>query len=206
MERQSQRVYSARVAEITGLSAKHIKEAAHLYPGESSYCLCYGNYPESHWTYNVMAIANLAMLCGQVGAETGVYPLRGQNNVRGPVIWAACPIISFIPAGEDAEVRAKFVGLGSETTFMGSLTLTEMFRAAWLGNQGMYIMYETRYCRIQTHPVEKASRLWTSWYRYFPDRNLPPGPCGLTRGTFGDNEGLLLIRNGEYKESARFHL
>ena len=35
-------------------------------------------------TENVQNLANLAMLCGQIGkASSGVNPLRGQNNVQG---------------------------------------------------------------------------------------------------------------------------
>ena len=41
--------------------------------------------------HNVMAIANLAMLTGNIGREgVGVNPLRGQNNVQG-----ACDMGSF---------------------------------------------------------------------------------------------------------------
>ena len=35
-------------------------------------------------TDNVIAMANLAMVCGQVGKEfSGIYPMRGQDNVQG---------------------------------------------------------------------------------------------------------------------------
>ena len=38
----------------------------------------------SNGTDMVMTLANLAMLCGQVGKpSTGVNPLRGQSNVQG---------------------------------------------------------------------------------------------------------------------------
>ena len=42
-------------------------------------------------TDNVIAMANLAMVSGQVGKEfSGIYPMRGQNNVQGPVMWGPC--------------------------------------------------------------------------------------------------------------------
>ena len=48
------------------------------------YLLYHGDYPAHHGTDNVKALANLAMLCGNVGVPgTGVNPLRGQNNVQG---------------------------------------------------------------------------------------------------------------------------
>ena len=43
-------------------------------------------------TDNIIAIANLAMVCGQVGREfSGVYPMRGQNNVQGACDIGALP-------------------------------------------------------------------------------------------------------------------
>ena len=43
-------------------------------------------------TDNVLALANLAMLTGNIGRPgTGVNPLRGQNNVQGACDMGALP-------------------------------------------------------------------------------------------------------------------
>ena len=46
----------------------------------------------SHGTDGVMAVANLALLTGNIGKpSTGVNPLRGQNNVQGACDMGALP-------------------------------------------------------------------------------------------------------------------
>ena len=46
----------------------------------------------THGTDNVLAVANLAMLTGNIGRPgTGVNPLRGQNNVQGACDMGALP-------------------------------------------------------------------------------------------------------------------
>ncbi len=46
----------------------------------------------SHGTQNVFAIANLALMTGNLGKEsTGVNPLRGQNNVQGATDMGCIP-------------------------------------------------------------------------------------------------------------------
>jgi len=75
-----------RVADITGVPAEDIRNAARLYAGaeRASIIYCMGVTQHASGTNGVMAIANLAMLTGNVGKEgTGVNPLRGQNNVQG---------------------------------------------------------------------------------------------------------------------------
>ena len=61
-------------------------------------------------TENVQNLANLAMLCGQIGkASSGVNPLRGQNNVQGGCDMGA--IHTVFPGYQkvaDPAVREKF--------------------------------------------------------------------------------------------------
>jgi formate dehydrogenase alpha subunit len=74
------------VAEITGISAQEIIDAARLYAGaeRGSILYCMGITQHTTGTDNVKSLANLAMLCGNLGIEGGgVNPLRGQNNVQG---------------------------------------------------------------------------------------------------------------------------
>ncbi|MCP4981764.1 MAG: molybdopterin-dependent oxidoreductase, partial [Gammaproteobacteria bacterium] len=137
-----------RVAEITGVSAEKIVEAAHLYATAECASIVYSMGITQHVTGvdNVRSLANLAMITGQIGRPgTGVNPLRGQNNVQGSCDMAALP--NYYPAYQlvsDANVRARFekawnAGL-SDTPGM---TVTQMFPAVLAGKiKAMYIMGE----------------------------------------------------------------
>ncbi len=74
------------VEQITGIPAQDIIDAARLYAGaeRGSILYCMGITQHTTGTDNVKSLANLAMLCGNLGIEGGgVNPLRGQNNVQG---------------------------------------------------------------------------------------------------------------------------
>src|SRR5512143_751443 len=74
----------ARVAEITGVQVEDLFTAARLYGGNKPGSICYAMGITQHTVghNNVLAIANLAMLTGNIGKPgAGVDPLRGQNNV-----------------------------------------------------------------------------------------------------------------------------
>ncbi|MCD6435320.1 MAG: formate dehydrogenase subunit alpha [Clostridiales bacterium] len=73
-------------AEICGIDADDIRKAARLYGKAKVASIFYamGITQHTSGTYNVAAIANLSMLCGNIGKEAGgVNPLRGQSNVQG---------------------------------------------------------------------------------------------------------------------------
>ena len=72
--------------QITGIPAGELVEAARIYAGgrRGSILYCMGITQHTTGTDNVKSLANLAMLCGNLGIEGGgVNPLRGQNNVQG---------------------------------------------------------------------------------------------------------------------------
>ena len=67
------------VEEITGIPAQDLIEAARLYAGaeRGSILYCMGITQHTTGTDNVKSLANLAMLCGNLGIEGGgVNPLR----------------------------------------------------------------------------------------------------------------------------------
>lgn len=73
-------------ATITGVAAQTIREAARLFATGGKAAIYYGLGVTEHsqGSTAVMAIANLAMLTGNIGMSgVGVNPLRGQNNVQG---------------------------------------------------------------------------------------------------------------------------
>lgn len=82
------------VSKITGVPKEKIMAAARAYAtqGPSSILYAMGITQHTHGTDNVMAVANLALLTGNVGKHgSGVNPLRGQNNVQGACDMGALP-------------------------------------------------------------------------------------------------------------------
>jgi formate dehydrogenase alpha subunit len=100
------------IAKITGVSAEKIAEAARMYATSKSATILYGTdfVRSGNGTDNVSAVANMAMLTGNVGkASSGVCPLVAQNNAQGAGDMGASP--DFYPgyqAVSDASVKAKF--------------------------------------------------------------------------------------------------
>ena len=87
--------YTPEVVEgITGIPKDHLIAAARLYASAKAASILYAMGITQHitGTDNVKSLANLAMLCGNVGIEGGgVNPLRGQNNVQGACDMGALP-------------------------------------------------------------------------------------------------------------------
>ncbi len=78
---------------VTRVPAAELRAAARLYATGGNGAIYYGLGVTEHsqGTSTVMAIANLAMVTGNIGRRgVGVNPLRGQNNVQG-----ACDMGSF---------------------------------------------------------------------------------------------------------------
>ena len=100
------------IAAITGIPLKTMHQAACLYARscKSVICYCLGVTQHTCGTDNVQAVANLAMLTGNVEKKhSGVDPLRGQNNVQGACDMAALPTV--LPGYQgltDSAVRKRF--------------------------------------------------------------------------------------------------
>ena len=74
------------VEAITGVPAADMRAAARLYGSAPNAAIYYGLGVTEHsqGSTMVMAMANLAMVTGNIGREgVGINPLRGQNNVQG---------------------------------------------------------------------------------------------------------------------------
>jgi formate dehydrogenase major subunit len=72
--------------QFSGVAASDLRGAARIYAQGGNGAIFYGLGVTEHsqGSTAVMAIANLAMLTGNIGREgVGVNPLRGQNNVQG---------------------------------------------------------------------------------------------------------------------------
>ena len=75
-----------RAAELSGVEAWKIREAAQLYATSQPAMCIHGLGLTEHvqGTDGVMCLVNLALLTGNIGKPgSGVDPLRGQNNVQG---------------------------------------------------------------------------------------------------------------------------
>jgi predicted molibdopterin-dependent oxidoreductase YjgC len=74
------------VESITGIPGATLVDAARLFASgeKAGIFYCMGITQHINGTDTVKALANLAMVCGNLGIEGGgVNPLRGQNNVQG---------------------------------------------------------------------------------------------------------------------------
>jgi len=136
------------VEEVTGVSAADIRQAARLYAQAERASIVYAMGITQHTTGtdNVLSLANLAMLTGNVGREsTGVNPLRGHNNVQGACDMGALPnVLPGYQRLDVTSVKEKFdKEWGSELSDKAGLSVIEMMQAAEEGKiKGMYIMGE----------------------------------------------------------------
>jgi len=136
------------VGEITGVSNEEMDRAARLFAEVSRASIVYGNgvtqYVNGAGT--VTALANLAMLTGNIGAGGGgIYALQPENNGQGACDMGALP--DFLPGYrslEDAQARRMFedrwgCGLPGDT----GLTALEMIQHTKEGAiKAMYIVGE----------------------------------------------------------------
>ncbi|MEA1964641.1 MAG: formate dehydrogenase subunit alpha, partial [Candidatus Aerophobetes bacterium] len=137
-----------KVEEITGIPEKKLIAAARMYGkvDRGSIIFAMGITQHTTGTDNVLSLANLAMLCGNVGREgTGVNPLRGQNNVQGACDLGALPnVYPGYQRVNDALIQERFekawrVKLSPKP----GLTVVEIMDAASKDEiKGLYIMGE----------------------------------------------------------------
>lgn len=137
-----------RTAEITGVDGATISKIAEIYAKSPASSIIYCLGITQHWTAvdNVKSLANLSMLCGQIGRpSTGVNPLRGQNNVQGACDMGGLPNV--FPGYQSVtvpEIRQKFEkAWGKELPPKPGLTIMEMMQACADGKiKGMVILGE----------------------------------------------------------------
>ncbi len=164
---------------VSGVPVEQIEAAARIYAlgGRKSGQSCYddshghsmilyamGITQRSNGTDMVMTLANLAMLCGQIGKpSTGVNPLRGQSNVQG-----ACDVgclVDVFPGYQrvtNATSRNALAQAWGVETLPGEvgLTIVEAMRAVSDGSvRAVYVMGENPMMSDpNTNHVEQALR------------------------------------------------
>lgn len=137
-----------KVAEICEVREEDIRKAARIYAqgGKSGIYYAMGITQHKQGTHGVMAVSNLALLCGNVGKESaGVNPLRGQNNVQGACDMGGLP--ADYPGYQKVfkkEIQEKFENAWNvKLSPKVGLTIPEIIHGAEEGNINfLYIMGE----------------------------------------------------------------
>jgi formate dehydrogenase alpha subunit len=154
------------VAAITGVPAADLRRAAEILARHKPMAAIWAMGITQHTTgvMNVLALANLQLLLGNLGQPGGgVNPLRGQNNVQGACDMGALPNV--FPGYQDVADAAAVARFGSAWALSGEaphpdglllqtgspgdrlppsgLTVTEMIAAAGRGAlRALYILGE----------------------------------------------------------------
>ena len=134
------------VEEITGVSARQIRECARMYATARTATILWGMGVTQFWqgVETVRALTSLAILTGNLGkAHVGVNPVRGQNNVQGACDMGALPDTypgyQYVSVPENREKFANAGGVESLPAHTG-YRISELphrvakgeVRAAWI--------------------------------------------------------------------------
>ena len=193
-----------KAAEICGVSAEDIRSAARLYAKAAKASIFYsmGVTQHSTGTEGVMTLSNLALLCGNIGIESGgINPLRGQNNVQGACDMGGLP--GDLPGYQkvaNPDVIAKFEkAWGTKLSTKPGLTLTEIVHKAGHGDiKFLYIMGENPMVSDpDLHHVEEALKnteflvvqdIFLTETAQLADVVLPAASFAEKEGTFSNTE------------------
>ena len=151
-----ERVPPEHAEKITGVPAEKISKAARLYAKAKRASIVYSMGITQHTTGtdNVLALANLAMMTGNVGKKgTGVNPLRGHNNVQGACDVGALPnVFPGYQGVTDCQAREKMQRVWNiaELDDKVGLTQLEMINSAYAGDlKALYVVGENP---VVSHP------------------------------------------------------
>jgi formate dehydrogenase alpha subunit len=136
------------VEKTTGVTGQEIRTAARLYAEASRAAIVYGTGITQHTggTDGVEALANLALLMGNIGRKGGgVYALQRENNGQGACDMGTLP--KFLPGYQsvtDVQAREKFEERwGASLPAEPGLTTLEIMERVKKGKiKGMYIVGE----------------------------------------------------------------
>lgn len=137
------------VEAITAVPAEEIIAVARIFAKaeKASILYCMGITQHTCGTDNVKSLANLSMLCGDLGIPGGgVNPLRGQNNVQGACDMGGLPnVFTAYQKVDDVNTRAKYEDAWDVTELSGKpgIPVTEMINKAENGElKALYIIGE----------------------------------------------------------------
>lgn len=205
-----------RAAEISGVSADMIRTVARKLASVKPVTIIYtlGITEHTCGTHNVMSVANLQMLLGNVGLECGgVNPLRGQNNVQGACDMGALPnVFPGYQKVEDPAFLAKFEkawGVENLPDKIGPMTPTILNDVKTGKIKGFWIFGENL---VQVEPdiahVEKCLEaceflvcqdIFPTETTRFADVILPAQAWSENEGTFTNSERRVNLVRGVSK-------
>lgn len=194
-------------AEISGVKADDIRQAARLYAQAKNAAIYWGMGISqlSHGTASALALINLAFLTGHIGRTgTGLNPLRGQNNVQGASDMGAMPFHfpGYMrvdqPGNAEKWEKAWNIEPGGLSRRLG-LTTTEILSHAHEGGiRALYIMGENP---MMSEPNLNKTRqhmqqleflvvqdLFINESSAFADVFLPATPFAEKNGTFTNTD------------------
>ena len=193
-----------KAAEITRIPVEKLYEAAEILASSKPMAVLWAMGITQHivGVRNVMDLANLQMLLGNMGKPGGgVNPLRGQNNVQGACDMGGLPNVypAYQPVTSE-EVREKFLkAWGATTEAKIGLTVTEMMPGILEGKvKSLYILGEdpvmsdpdTKHIR---HCLEELDflllqEIFPSETAAYADVLLPGATFAEKTGTFTNTE------------------
>jgi formate dehydrogenase alpha subunit len=214
-----------RVAEITGVPVEQLYEAAEILATSRPMAVMWAMGITQHivGVGNVMSLANLQMLLGNLGVPGGgVNPLRGQNNVQGACDLGGLPnVYPAYQAVTNEESRQKFeAAWGAPMPDKVGLTVTEVIPAAGEGKvKALYILGENpvmsdpdtnhiRHC-LEACEFVLLQEIFPSETSAYADVLLPGASFAEKTGTFTNTERRVqLVRKavelpGEAREDWR---
>lgn len=190
-----------KVSEITKVSIEDLRQAAKILADNKPASVLWAMGITQHTTGvgNVMSLANLQMLLGNMGlAGGGTNPLRGQNNVQGACDMGGLPdVYPGYQKVTDKLVRDKFAaawGLASEELSSGvGKTITEMMPQAAEGIQkALYILGEDPIMSDpDTNHIRKALETCelVILEEIFPSETAPYADILLPGASFAEKDG-----------------
>jgi len=188
------------VSEITGVSSQDIERAARTFAGAEKASIVLGNGVRQriNGTDSVMAVANLAMLTGNIGQRGGgIFALQRENNAQGACDMGSLPdLLPGYQSLEDTEARKNFeerwrVCLPANP----GLTALEMIEQAEAGKiKGMLIVGENPMLSFPSPSLVRkalASLDFLVVTDMFPTETAKLATVVLPAASFAEKEGTV---------------
>lgn len=200
-----------KVAEITGVPVEKLNQAAEIMGTIKPMAVLWAMGITQHivGVRNVMTLANLQMLLGNMGIPGGgVNPLRGQNNVQGACDMGGLPNVypAYQPVTNE-EARKKYeAAWGTNLSDAIGLTVTEMVPSILDGRiKALYILGEDpavsdpdsahiRHC-LEKIDFLLLQELFPSETSHYADVLLPGVSFAEKEGTFTNTERRVQLLN-----------
>jgi formate dehydrogenase alpha subunit len=204
---QSLKQYTLQQVEaITGITGADVERAARILAGAEWASIVYGNGITQHanGVDSVMALANLAMLTGNIEERGGgIFALQRENNAQGACDMGSLP--DFLPGYQsidDGPARSNFEGRWSSSLpNSAGLSALEMMEQAQAGRlKGMLIVGENPAASFP-HPPPRVSKaldslellavadMFLTETAQLADVVLPSASFAEKEGTFTNFEG-----------------